>query len=83
MEFADVQRCSFRAGSIASSPNRRDEMTENELRYRRYRMGDDAAISYDGADYYVCKNWGGAPFEHMLLELRRWFPRISIRKKIG
>lgn len=62
---------------------RADEMTENELKYKRYRVEPDAVVTIGGTDYFVWKNWGGAAFDSIVQELQRWFPSLALRKKVG
>ena len=35
-----------------------DEMTEGEMKYRRYRYNEEPELTYDNVEYYVARNWG-------------------------
>ena len=35
-----------------------EEMTEGEMKYRRYRHNEEPELIYDNVGYYVARNWG-------------------------
>ncbi|MEH6710307.1 MAG: hypothetical protein V7733_03775 [Paraglaciecola polaris] len=37
---------------------RKDEMSDTEVKYKKYRVSNEPELIYQGLDYYVARNWG-------------------------
>ena len=44
----------------------KEEMTETEIKYRKYRPQNEPELFYDGKGYYIARNWGKSNYEKFI-----------------
>lgn len=63
--------CSFKLLKL------REEMTETETRYSKYRFNKEPELMYEGKGYYIVRNWGVNNISKFIEKMERRFPDIS------
>lgn len=63
--------CSFKLLKL------REEMTETEIRYSKYRFNRDPELMYEGDGYFIVRNWGVNNISKFIEKMERKFPDIS------
>lgn len=63
--------CSFRLLKA------KDEMTETEKRYSKYRFNKSPELIFDGQEYFVARNWGVNNVHKFIDKIEARFPEIS------
>ena len=61
----------------------KDEMTENEKRYSRYRFTKPPELIFEGQEYFVARNWGVDNVQKFIDKIEARFPEISFVKFQG
>lgn len=56
-----------------------DEMSETEVKYKKYRVWLDPELSYSGDDYYIVRNWGIKSTEQFIKKINSRFPMITYK----
>ncbi|XOV77469.1 MAG: hypothetical protein ACFHVJ_10960 [Aestuariibacter sp.] len=54
-----------------------DEMTDTEKRYSKYRFNKEPEMTFDGAGYYIARNWGVNNVQKFIDKIESRFPEIS------
>ncbi len=54
-----------------------DEMTDTEKRYSKYRFNKEPEMTFDGAGYYIARNWGVNNVQKFIDKMESRFPEIS------
>ncbi len=67
----DDTSCSFKLLKL------KEEMTETEKRYSKYRFNKDPELTFEGKDYYVARNWGVNNVAKFMEKIATKFPDIS------
>ena len=62
---------------------RKEDITENEQKYNRYRVGREEPLKFKGVDYHVSGNWGENNIPKFQQFLSSVFPRIQLKKQNG
>lgn len=60
---------------------RESEITENEKKYNRYRVGREEPLMYRGVEYYVSGNWGANNIPKFQSFLEQNFPRVQLKQQ--
>ena len=63
--------CSFKLLKL------REEMTETETRYSKYRFNKEPELMYEGKGYYIVRNWGVNNISKFIEKMEARFPDIS------
>ena len=63
--------CSFKLLKL------REEMTETETRYSKYRFNKEPELMHEGKGYYVVRNWGVNNISKFIEKMEARFPDIS------
>ncbi len=63
--------CSFKLLKL------REEMTETETRYSKYRFNKEPELMYEGKGYYIVRNWGVNNISKFIDKMEKRFPNIS------
>ena len=53
------------------------EVTDNEEKYRKYRVNGVPELTYNGHEYYVARNWGIGNIEKFMEKMSRKFPSLQ------
>lgn len=56
---------------------RKEEMTETEMRYSKYRFNKEAELIFEDKEYYVARNWGVNNVPKFIEKIKNKFPVIS------
>lgn len=56
---------------------RKSEVTDNEEKYKRYRVNKEPEFNYSGNGYYVARNWGIRNSEKLILKMEEYFPQLE------
>tara|TARA_R110000868_G_scaffold207657_1_gene456634 strand:- start:1298 stop:2329 length:1032 start_codon:yes stop_codon:yes gene_type:complete len=67
----DDTSCSFKLLKL------KEEMTETEKRYSKYRFNKAPELIFDGKGYYVARNWGVNNVVKFIEKMEAKFPNIS------
>jgi len=59
----------------------KEEITESEMQYNRYRIGSEETLNYEGKEYFVCGNWGENNIPKFRKFLSMNFPAVKLRKQ--
>ncbi len=51
-------------------------MTASEIKYRRYGLKGAPALTRQGVEYFVCKNWGVTNIPRFAEKISERFPQI-------
>ena len=54
-----------------------DEVTESEIKYRRYGLKGPPALTREGVEYFACKNWGVTNIPRFAEKISKRFPQIE------
>lgn len=54
-----------------------DEMTDTEKRYSKYRFNKEPEMTFEGASYYIARNWGVNNVQKFIDKIEARFPEIS------
>lgn len=57
-----------------------EEVTENEIKYSRYRINNDPELVFDGQGYYVARNWGKGNIQGFTNKITSKFPQIRYER---
>jgi hypothetical protein len=66
----DDTSCSFKLLKLT------EEMTETEKRYSKYRFNKEPEITFEGAGYYIARNWGLNNVQKFMDKMQSRFPKI-------
>lgn len=55
----------------------REEMTDTEMRYSKYRFNKEPELMYEGKEYYIVRNWGLNNTPKFIEKMESKFPDIS------
>ena len=53
-----------------------EDITENEVKYRRYRTNNNPELVFNGQSYYVARNWGIGNIQGFMEKISGRFPQI-------
>lgn len=67
----DDKSCSFQLLKL------KDEATETEIKYRKYRLNDDPEFVFNNKEYYVARNWGVGNIQKFINKIKLRFPLIN------
>lgn len=69
----------LKADKTASFPliKTREEFTETEIKYRKYKVNEDPELIYDSVEYYVVRNWGIGNIHKFISKFEDKFPGIK------
>lgn len=56
------------------------EVSDNEIKYRKYRIKKSPELIYESKEYYVARNWGINNMEIFIEKMQNKFPMISYEK---
>lgn len=56
---------------------RKEEFTETEIKYRKYRTNDLPELIYNGEEFYVARNWGIGNIHKLINKFTNKFPRLE------
>lgn len=73
----DDTSCSFKLLKV------KDEMTDTEKRYSKYRFNKEPELIYQGNEYYVARNWGVNNVQKFINKIEARFPEIKITVSQG
>jgi len=54
----------------------KEEATETEIKYRKYRLNDEPELVFNGNEYFVARNWGINNIKKFINKLTLKFPQI-------
>jgi len=54
----------------------KEEATETEIKYSKYRLGADPEFIFDGGEYYVVRNWGINNIQKFISNLTKRIPKL-------
>ena len=54
----------------------KDEMTETEIKYSKYRVNREPELIYNGIGYYVARNWGVNNVPRFIEKMTQKFERL-------
>ncbi|MCF6253077.1 MAG: hypothetical protein L3J75_17690 [Methylococcaceae bacterium] len=63
--------CSFKLLKL------KEEMTDTEIQYSKYRFNRESELVFDGEGYYVARNWGVSNTPKFIEKMESKFPDIS------
>jgi len=69
--FLKDKTCSFNMLKMKS------EVTDNEEKYKRYRVNKEPELTFDKKEYYVARNWGIKNSEKLILKMAQHFPLLE------
>ncbi len=55
----------------------KEEMTETEIKYRKYRPKLEPELFYDGKGYYIARNWGKNNYKKFIDRMTERVPSLS------
>lgn len=55
----------------------KEEATETEIKYSKYRLNDSPELIFDGKEYFVARNWGINNIKKFINKLTSKFPQLS------
>jgi hypothetical protein len=55
----------------------KEEVTENEAKYGRYRIKRDPELTYEYVDYYVARSWNITNIDKFISKIKTKFPGIT------
>jgi len=58
-----------------------DEISDNERKYRKYKVNDEPEIFYQGQGYYIARNWGIGNIGKLINKIQNKFPEIKYEIK--
>lgn len=56
------------------------EVSNNEIKYRKFRVKKSPELIYNGKEYYVARNWGIGNIDTFIEKIQNKFPMISYEK---
>lgn len=54
----------------------KEEATETEIKYRKYRLNDEPELIFDGKEYFVARNWGIGNIQRFIDKITLKFPQF-------
>jgi len=66
----DDKSCSFQLLKL------KEEATETEIKYRKYRLNDEAELIFDEKEYFVARNWGIGNIQKFIDKVSSKFPQL-------
>jgi hypothetical protein len=54
----------------------KEEATETEIKYRKYRLNDEPEFVFNGKEYYVARNWGKGNINKFITKFSAKFPLL-------
>ncbi|MEZ7189440.1 hypothetical protein NO991_16455 [Pseudoalteromonas sp. DY56-GL22] len=57
----------------------KDEMSDTEVQYKKYRVLKDPELIYEGDEYYVARNWGSGSAKRFADKVTAQFPSITYK----
>lgn len=57
----------------------KEEMTDTETKYGKYRFRQEPELTFDGRGYYVARNWGVGNIQSFIRTIEQQFQRLKIR----
>ena len=58
----------------------KDDFTENEIKYRKYKANGTPELIYKNAEYYVARNWGIGNTDKLINKFSLKFPGLVYKK---
>ena len=58
----------------------KDDFTENEIKYRKYKANGTPELIYKNAEYYVARNWGIRNTDKLINKFSQKFPGLVYKK---
>lgn len=58
---------------------KKDQVTENEEKYKRYRISSESEVQFQGEGYYVARNWRRSSSEKFKKKMEARFPSLSFQ----
>ena len=55
------------------------QVTDNEVKQRRYRVSREPELIYDGGEYYIARNWGKEGAEAFAHKISSKFNSITYK----
>jgi hypothetical protein len=56
---------------------KKEEFTETEIKYRKYRTNDAPELIYNGEEFYVARNWGIGNIHKLINKFTDKFPGLE------
>ncbi len=56
---------------------RKEDFTDTEMKYRKYRANDAPELFYNGEEYYVARNWGIGNIHKLINKFTQKFPGLE------
>lgn len=56
---------------------KKEEFTETEIKYRKYRTNDSPELIYNGEEFYVARNWGIGNIHKLINKFTDKFPGLE------
>ena len=57
----------------------KEEMTEMEIKYRKYRVKLEPELYFENKGYYVARNWGIGNIDKFISRITEKFPELSYK----
>ncbi|WP_289097939.1 hypothetical protein [uncultured Pseudoalteromonas sp.] len=57
----------------------KDEMSDTEVQYKKYRVSKDPELIYESDEYYVARNWGSGSAKRFADKVTAQFPSITYK----
>ena len=55
----------------------KSEVTDNEEKYRKYRVHRKPEVIFKGMEFYVARNWGKSNTERFIEKMKNRFPNLE------
>ncbi|MFV0172581.1 PD-(D/E)XK nuclease family protein [Empedobacter falsenii] len=56
---------------------KKDEFTETEIKYRKYKTNDEPELTYKGEEFYIARNWGIGNIHKLINKFKEKFPGLE------
>lgn len=56
---------------------KKEEVTDTETKYRKYRVNEDPELSFGGEQFYIARNWGKGNTQRFIEKFSTKFPRLG------
>lgn len=66
--------CSF------SLLKKKEDFTDTEIKYRKYRTNDPPELIYKGEEYYIARNWGIGNIDKLINKFTEKFPGLEYER---
>lgn len=59
---------------------KKEEFTETEIKYRKYRTNESPELIFNGEEFYVARNWGIGNINKLIDKFKEKFPGLEYEK---